>query len=147
MIFSLQVIRANQLILLKEKYIAEKGFPKNESTINAFALVLENTCLFGDLLVHMPDMSHLILKPMFNWKEIINWGLDFAQNFYNQVIDVKTQKMLSIVRQEVNPELRNDDYVNPYSDENLKEPPSAKRDKIKRKIRKGPQLGSGNVEL
>ena len=129
-----------------KSYIPLNGFPKTETEIEALALILENVCLFGDLVLHMPEMSYKILAKHKSWKELINVELYFIQHFYKTIIDGKTQRMLSLLNQEINPEERSDNYINPYhtSDTNTEQPIKPKK---KRKIRKGPQLGSGNVEL
>lgn len=105
------------------------------------ALTLENTCLFGDLVLHMPEMSYKVLKKHEHWLELMNKCLAFTKYFYKTVVDSNTQKLLSLFDQEINPDKRSDDYVNPYYE---RTDSSTLKDakKLRKKIRKGPQLGS-----
>lgn len=114
--------------------------------IDAIALTLENTCLFGDLLLHLPELSYKILNKQNQWRELINWSLSFATNFYENIIDIQSQKMLSLLEQEINIEKRTADYQNPYY--NLKDKHTQKQTtkKPRKQIRKGPQLSSSGTE-
>lgn len=88
----------------------------------------------------MPDMSEKILSKDQEWKEIVDWAIQFCLTLQD-VIDPKSTKMLSIVDQEINFEKRSDDYINPYRD--TPEKPN-KRTKEKKKLKRGPQLHSAS---
>lgn len=134
------MVTENQDILLREEYSPAAGFPKTDVTVDAMALTLENTCLFGDLVLHMPEMSYKVLKKHEHWLELMNKCLEFSKHFYKAVVDINTQKMLSLFDQEINPDKRSDDYMNPYYEKIVS---STKKDtKLRKKFRKGPHLGS-----
>lgn len=135
------MLTENQQILLLEKYSPAAGFPKTDVTVDAMALMLENTCLFGDLVLHMPELSYKILKKHEHWLELMNKCLEFSQHFFKTVVDNNTQKMLSLLDQEINPDKRSDDYVNPYY-ENAVSSTTKDSKKLRKTFRKGPQLGS-----
>lgn len=135
----LTILRENRPKLPQEDY-SISGFPTNDSMIDAFTLVVENTCLIGEVILYMPDMSAKILsKDKMDWKETLNWAIEFTKGVHD-VIDPKTSKMLSLVDQEINIEKRTGDYINPYRE--TEPPPTSlkKRIKEKKKLKKGPQL-------
>lgn len=137
----LTVLRENREKLMNDNYSASQGFPKTTVAIDALSLILENTCLFGDLVLHMPDMSEKILSKVMEWKEVIVWAIHFTLGFHD-VIDPKTMKMLSLVDQEINVEKRTGDYINPYRESVQSAPTATKRKKQKNKLKRGPQLHS-----
>lgn len=135
------MVTENQQILLQENYSPAAGFPKTDVTVEAVALTLENTCLLGDLVLHMPELSYKILKKQENWLELMNKCLAFSKHFFKTVVDNNTQKMLSLFDQEINPDKRSVDYVNPYY-EQINSSTTKDAKKLRKKTRKGPQLGS-----
>ncbi|KAG4070659.1 hypothetical protein HA402_013579 [Bradysia odoriphaga] len=140
----LAIIRENRPKLVQEDY-SISGFPKASNMVDALTLVVENTCLIGDLILHMPDLSDKILAKDNDWKETLNWAVQFTVGVQD-VIDPKTLKMLSLVDQEINVEKRTSNYINPYR--KTEQPSAKKRTKEKKKLKKGPQLHSaGRTEL
>lgn len=132
----LSILHENKEKLLKEGYSISQGFPKTTTLIDAVSLIVENTCLIGDMILHMPDMSDKILSKDKNWKQILDWAVEFTVTL-DDVIDPKTRKMLSLLDQEINVEKRTNDYINPY-----REGPAIpnKRTKQKKKLKRGPQM-------
>lgn len=135
----LQVLKENREILHMENYEPHAGFPTTENTIDAVVLILENTCMFGDLHLHLPDMAYKILAGSPDWRTHINWALEFSGHFVTSVFDESSRQLLSLYNQEINVEERTDDYVNPYVETDSKKSDNNKR-KNRKKIRKGPQL-------
>lgn len=127
-------------ILHDEHYSPVDGFPTEERTIDSAVLILENTFLFGDLLLHMPDMSYKILgnKRHKEWRSLLNWALEFAVHFDTTIFDENSRKLISLTDQEINVDKRTSDYINPYAEI---EKSSESKPKQRKKIRKGPQLG------
>lgn len=122
------------------------GFPKEEDEIESVALILENTCLFAELYLHLPDMASIVVEHMKGWDIMINWALEFC-NYFPEIIDVKSQKLLETLDMEVNPDKRPPGYKNPFFTEE-KPATNAKQveKKPKKKPKKGPKL-AGRVEL
>lgn len=139
--------------LLDSKFdLLADGFPtQNKTLIETVTVTLENTCLFGEVILHYPDMSYVILQRevVDDWRRLINWCLSFARPFYDRVIDDKSQTLLSLLEQEINPDKRRKDYVNPFRADadstanttKVKKPKSAKK-----KLKRGPQM-SKKTEL
>lgn len=117
------------------------GFPKVESTIDAMALTLENTCLFAELLLHLPELSYKILAKHKEWRPLLNDSMHFVRQFYPTVVDANAQRLLSLFDQEINVEKRTEDYVNPYYNKLGAEAVTAKPKKQRKRIAKGPRLG------
>lgn len=145
-----EVIQENRDMLRQLKF-DEKSleFPTRTKTFESLSTILENTCLFGDLILHVPDISYVILAKRSSWRPEIDWSIQFTLK-RKSWLDPITVKMLSILNQELNETERSPDYVNPYY-ENVngkKDKKEQKKDKkIKKKLRKGPQLYSGKNEL
>lgn len=143
----LTILRENRQKLNEADYNSTGGFPTTTTLIDALTLVVENTCLVGDMILHMPDMSEKILSKDREWREILNWAVEFTASVEG-VIDAKTEKMLSLVDQEINIEKRTNDYTNPYRETPHPTATPKKRTKEKKKLKKGPQLHSvGRTEL
>lgn len=125
---------------MKEDYSTSQGFPKTTTLMDAVTLIIENTCLMGDLVLHLPDMSEKILSKDKEWRETVNWAIRFTSNL-DDIIDPKSLKMLSLFDQEINIEKRTNDYINPYREQLTTTKPT-KRIKEKKKLKRGPQLHS-----
>lgn len=118
-------------------------FPSQDARLlDALTITLENTCVFGELILHNPDMSYRILESRKNgpaWKELLNWCLKYTRQFNDRIIDAKSQELLWLTEQEVNPEKRTDDFINPYRNKaDTKD--KAKKKKAATKRPKGPQM-------
>lgn len=139
----LTILRDNRQQVVKEDYSTSRGFPITATLIDALTLIVENTCLIGDMILHMPDMSEKILSRDKEWKEILNWAVQFTLSVQD-VIDAKTVKMLSLVDQEINIEKRTNNYINPYREAEQPSTMPTKRTKEKKKLKRGPQLRSAD---
>lgn len=100
--------------LKAEKY-APPDFPKSDSTIDAFALTLENTALLVEMFLRQPTMSYKVMaRQRADWKNIVNWAISFCGNYINTIIDERTTEMLAIFALEMHPEHRPANFANPY---------------------------------
>lgn len=126
-------------------------FPSDDKNlVEAISVTLENTCLFGEMLLHHPDMSYIILqRPKKSvapgeWQDLINWCLKYTRYFYDRIIDGHSQTLLSLTDQEINPGNRLPNYANPYRarKEAAGGNGSGKKDgnKSRKKLKKGPQI-------
>lgn len=124
-------------------------FPvKNKKLVDAIVVMLANTCLFGEIVLRFPDMSYRSLQANFPesnaidniyWRNLINWCLKYSKHFYERIVDTKGQELLWLLDQEINPERRTGNFVNPYR---LAEPKHEHKKKPPKKLKKGPQLTS-----
>lgn len=145
----LEILDTNRALLVAAEYQPTDGFPRTETTIDAFAGIVENTCLFADLVLHTPDMSSKILAKQTDWRAILDWSTAFAQHFHDTILDEKSRELLSLFDQEINVDRRRADYVNPYRSANRADMQATTPKKERRKLPKGPQMvgGGGRVDL
>jgi hypothetical protein len=115
----------------------------------ALSSILESTALFGDIVLHLPNITHRILKTQQKWNFTIHWSLNFI-NQTRHLLDKSTITMIHLVEQELNITERDPSYFNPYrsstgsiskTENTTTKKKSAKRDKRK----KGPQIAK--IEL
>lgn len=115
------------------------GFPAtNNSQFEALSSVLESTCLFADVILHLPEMSRKVLKRRPNWKKTIDWALEFSKSL-DYITDEVTQKLLITLDYEINESKRPTNYRNPYYKQKIPETNKDKK-KTKKKLKKGPQM-------
>lgn len=131
-------------------------FPaKDKRLVDAIIVMLDNTCLFGEIILHFPDMSYRSLESSFAnsddasivpWRNLINWCTKYAKYFYERIVDAKGQQLLSLFDQEINPERRTDDYINPYrsADSVVHSHKNEHKKKAPKKLKKGPRLNTHN---
>ncbi|KDQ71586.1 coiled-coil domain-containing protein 134-like [Zootermopsis nevadensis] len=143
------VIKSSRVTLESLGYIPGiSAFPKDEDTLDALANILENTALFGDILLRLPDISHKILISKHEWEVSLQWSLGFSNQTH--LLDKQTQKLVYLASQEINVTERNPNYLNPYSKihkqkhdkQQSPEQNVAKKKKMK-KHKKGPRMSSG----
>ncbi|KAK9731834.1 ERK and JNK pathways, inhibitor [Popillia japonica] len=118
-------------------------FPTNERVRDSLSNILENTALFGEIVLRFPDVAQVVLKTNNNWDVLLQWGIAFS-NQVKYLLDKSTIKLLYLVSQELNHVERDPNYVNPYRKENwmqtLNEDIVPVKKKKKKEIKKGPQL-------
>lgn len=143
----MQVLQQTKSILQSAQYdpMVDK-FPSNDvRLIDALTITLENVCLFGEIILHVPDISYRALESrqntdstLPNWKDVVNWCIKYTRYFNDRIIDTKSQQLLWLMEQEINPEKRTANYTNPYRIAVEKQ--SHKKDKKTKNIKKGPRL-------
>lgn len=118
--------------------------------VAALSNILENTALFGDIILHLPDISHRILKTQQNLNSTMHWSLNFA-NQTRYLLDKSTITMIHLVEQELNITEREPNYFNRYrsavhANENdlqtatMTEKKKKKQSTKREKRKKGPQI-------
>ncbi|PSN36269.1 hypothetical protein C0J52_22624 [Blattella germanica] len=145
------VIQASRVQLESSGYIpGSSTFPKDENILDALANILENTALFGEILLRLPDITHKILASKHDWEILIQWSIGFANQTH--LLDKQTLKLIYLVSQELNIQERDPDYINPYSNnyqEKQKVPEenvstNTAKKKKKKEYKKGPRMSSGS---
>lgn len=130
-------------------------FPAKDRRLNdAIAVTLDNICLFGEIILHFPDISYRALESNYansddatnvQWRELVNWCLKYSKYFYERIIDAKGQQLLSLLDQEINPDRRTEDYVNPYrKSDALEQSKREHKKKAPKKLHRGPRLNAHN---
>lgn len=146
-------------------FVPGDPFPEKQPLRDAMSKVFENTAMFGDLILRLPDLTHDIYSKNKNWEFLIGWGVWFSME--SGIFKGPHEKLLTLMSMEIGLQEKDETYVNPYkhSDDILldtkdfeKELEDRKKkeksEKIKKKSeetkkkRKGPKLsGGGHTEL
>ncbi|KMQ95754.1 coiled-coil domain-containing protein 134 [Lasius niger] len=153
-----EVIESSKNVIEKAGFVPNNSsFPKDtnvkderEIFVAALSSVLENTALFGDIILHLPDITHRILKTQQEWSPTIHWSLNFT-NQMRHLLNKSTITMIRLVEQELNITERDPSYFNPYRsaihvgyqhEDTVKK---KKKPVKKEKRKKGPQIAK--IEL
>ncbi|KAK8725756.1 hypothetical protein OTU49_010464 [Cherax quadricarinatus] len=141
-----EVLGQNQVTLREAGYIPGMDFPEDEKVRDALSQTLENTAFMGELLLHLPDIMHSLLRDHKPWQLVFTWGAFFATQ--SKFLDKNTNKFIHLVSQELGIVEKDVRYTNPYSQSARHEvhgastpanqSPTSKAKK--KKFRKGPQL-------
>ncbi|XP_076622684.1 coiled-coil domain-containing protein 134 [Colletes latitarsis] len=121
-----------------------KSLPQNFTIQSAISGVLENTLLFGDIVLHFPHVMHRILKKQEKWNQIIDWSLNFT-NRTRYLLDQESLDIIKLMSQELRITEREPGYINPYrrlteSRDGNKGETKTKRSSRKEKRKRGPQM-------
>lgn len=125
---------------------AQDPFPTDNPTlVRAVAAVLENVCMFGEIIIHMPTISIRVLNQIkvdtgVDWKGLLNWSIEFSRHFHDRILDANDQKLLSLLEQEINPDRRTEDYTNPYRGPKKSQTLANNKRKITKTRKKGPAM-------
>ncbi|KAL0125190.1 hypothetical protein PUN28_004376 [Cardiocondyla obscurior] len=145
----MEVIESSKNVLEKAGFPPRNNsFPEDTNVKDALSSILENSALFGDIILHLPDICHRILRTQPGWNSTIHWSLNFA-NQMRHLLNKSTITMFRLVEQELNVTERDPGYFNPYRsaahagqhEDTVKKKKSAKKEKRK----KGPQIAK--IEL
>lgn len=136
-------MQQTQHIIQNSQYdpLVDKFPPQDVRLFDAITVTLENTCLFGEVLLHNPDISYRMLESQQgpDWKDLINWCIKYARQFNGRIIDEKGKELLWLIDQEINPERRSDNFINPYRSSNVQKDTTKKKKKAK-KLERGPRM-------
>ncbi|XP_017774008.1 PREDICTED: coiled-coil domain-containing protein 134-like [Nicrophorus vespilloides] len=120
-------------------------FPNDDNTKDALSNILENTALFSEILLRLPDISISILKTNNNWDMLLQWSIAFAHQV-QYLLDESTIKLLHLVSQELNHTEKDPNYVNTYrkvdkiNSENMINNAEVKKKRRKKVMKRGPRL-------
>lgn len=124
--------------LTKWGHLPDDPFPQNEMIRNSVSKILENTALFGDLMLKLPEISHELYDRQNVWNIMMEWCIHFCQE--SGMFDKLHLKLLDTLNQELELVPQDPKYLNPYRKMNKE---SSKEEKPKPKAkqkRKGPKL-------
>lgn len=144
-----EVIESSKSVLEKAGFLPQNGsFPEDTNVKDALSSILENTALFGDIILHLPDITHRILRTQPGWNSTLHWSLNFV-NQTRHLLNKSTITMFRLVEQELNITERDPAYFNPYRSAahagQREEPVKKKKPAKKEKRKKGPQIAK--IEL
>ncbi|EFN78806.1 Coiled-coil domain-containing protein 134 [Harpegnathos saltator] len=110
----MEVIESSRNVIEKAAFVpSNSSFPEDTNVKEALSSILENTALFGDIILHLPDISHRILRAQQSLNSTIHWSLNFV-NQTRHLLDKSTIAMIHLVEQELNITERDPNYFNRY---------------------------------
>lgn len=127
-------------------------FPENETIRESMSKVLENTAMFGDLVLRLPDIVHSIYDRKKEWQITMTWAVWFANE--SGIFAGANAKLLHLMSQEINLIPQEENYQNPFREEEIlksgteeetKETKKKQKQKKKKEKdkKKGPRLSGG----
>ncbi|CAL4226615.1 unnamed protein product, partial [Meganyctiphanes norvegica] len=69
-------------------------FHKSEKFPTALSLTLENAALLSELVLHLPDICHRVLRAHKPWHLMLTWGIFFASQ--STFLDSNTHKLIRL---------------------------------------------------
>ncbi|KYN02698.1 hypothetical protein ALC62_06498 [Cyphomyrmex costatus] len=139
----MEVIESSKSVLEKAGFLQHNSsFPEDTNVKDALSSILENIALFGDIILHLPDITHRILRTQPGWNSTLHWSLNFA-NQTRYLLNKSTITMFRLVEQELNITERDPAYLNPYrsaAHAGQREDSIKKKSAKKEKRKKGPQI-------
>ncbi|XP_017893035.1 coiled-coil domain-containing protein 134-like [Ceratina calcarata] len=117
-----------------------RSLPQNVTIQSAISTTLENTALFGDILLHFPHITHRILRTQQKWNPVISWSLNFTYRT-RHLLDKDTFDKIHLASQELNVIKREQGYFNPYWQSTESQKGDKEKTKKKKSTKKrGPQI-------
>lgn len=93
-------------------FIPGDDFPTNETIRESMSKILENTALFGDLILRMPNVVHDFYDKNRDWHMMLRWAYDFS--LQSTVFEGPHEKLLSLMAQEADIIPKSPNYVNHF---------------------------------
>ncbi|GFS47273.1 coiled-coil domain-containing protein 134 [Trichonephila inaurata madagascariensis] len=138
-----EVVSAGKVIVENSDYIPGSDLPSNETVAAALSQIVDNTAMFGDFQLKLPDVTDRIMKNHPEWLVLMKWAIGFSNS--TGIYDPKTTEMIDLLCQEMNLIERKSNFINPYRkyDEKITTPSSNNNVQPKQKkmnIKKGPRM-------
>nr|XP_022328175.1 coiled-coil domain-containing protein 134-like [Crassostrea virginica] len=116
-------------------YLPGDPFPRNNTVRDGLSKVFENTAMFGDLVLRLPDIVHSIYDKNKEWQLLIGWCYWFCKE--SGVFDGTNGILLHLMAQEINLIEKEEDYTNPFTLKNqVKQQTESNDEKKENKIKK-----------
>ncbi|RUS82168.1 hypothetical protein EGW08_010050 [Elysia chlorotica] len=124
-------------------YVSGDEFPDDPETKEDLSKVLENTFMFGDLLLQRPKATHSVYDEHKDWQDQLNWAYNVCSK--SGVFTVPEQQFLDLMAMEAGILPKDATFENPYLDDSEKprkrfEEPKPKEKKKPKKSQRGPRL-------
>ena len=135
-------LRENRVQLESSSFITDTSiFPGDEKTRTVLSTILENTCLFGEIVLRYPDAAEKLLRTNHGWDELLQWCIALC-NQVKHLLGKSTLVMLRLVSQELNHVERDQNYINPYRKQvHWETEPVVEKEKRKKKeVKRGPRF-------
>jgi len=149
----LKVMKDARVIVQESNYYPGMDFPKDEKAREAISQILENSALFAEIILRLPDLTERIYKKDNEMKMTIDWAINFSSS--TNFLDEISKNLIHLASQELNLTPKEENFVNPYRISAMKKaqrekekeseaqgPPEKKAKKKKEKNPRGPRLQS-----
>lgn len=153
-----KVLEESKNHLTEYGFVPGDPFPENETIRDAMSNVFENTAMFGDLILRLPDITHDIYHRHKHWEFLIGWAVWFSME--SGVFQGPHEKLLTLMSMELGLMPKDDSFVNPYEEMEFlkgveeaqkelekkikKEQTNKPKKKTQKTKRKGPKLSGGH---
>lgn len=135
------VLKTTRAILENSNFIPALNFPTNVTVIEALGQVLDNTALYCEFQLKLPDITDRIMNIQNDWLVLAKWAIGFSNS--TGLYDNKTSHLMNLVCQEMNLIERSENFINPYRKSNTEIPPRYEKvspTKKKKIFHKGPRM-------
>lgn len=144
------VIENSRVMLEASDYIPGiSRFPENENLRDSLSNILENTALFGEIILRYPDVTLKIFQENDEFSNLYKWAVTFM-GLNQNLLDSSTLTLVHLVSQELNYTERDPNYSNPYKKIIHSQKPPIQMPQPKKKkpklLKKGPRL-TPHIEL
>jgi len=136
------VMSRHKVNLENAGYIPGDEFPTDLDIRESFSLILENSCLFCDIALRLPDEIDKRMSARRELQLTIRWAVGYVKDL--QLIDESTRKLLNLCAQEIKLVDRDPDFHNPYrmrkvQQKRFEDPPVPPK-KERKKLKRGPKM-------
>lgn len=137
-----EVMSRHRINLENAGFIPGDEFPEDENVRDSVVLILENSCLFCDIALRLPDEIHKRMKANKDLDLTLRWAVGYVKEWDS--LDESTLKLLHLCAQELNLVDRDSDYYNPYrivkkAPKRFEDPPPPQK-KERKKLKRGPKM-------
>lgn len=137
-----EVMSRNRIKIENAGFIPGDEFPTDEVLRDSLSLLLENSCLFCDIALRIPDEIDRRLRERKELNITLRWAVGYVKDL--RMLDDSTSKLLNLCAQEINLIDKSPDYHNPYRIERkpqkrFEDPPPTQK-KERKKLKRGPKM-------
>ncbi|XP_005097575.1 coiled-coil domain-containing protein 134 [Aplysia californica] len=142
-----KTIEQAKVNLTMSGFLPGDPFPENDTVRDYVSKVLENTAMFGDMVLRLPDLVHDLYDRQREWQLLLAWSYGFCTQ--SGAFEGPNEQLLHLMAQEVGIIAMDPNYVNPFKAANQKkkryEEPAKPAKKKQKKIRRGPRLSHSEL--
>lgn len=142
-----EVMSRNRIKIENAGFIPEQEFPTDAMLRDSLSLLLENSCLFCDIALRIPDEIDRRLRASKELNLTLRWAVGYVKDL--KMLDASTSKLLNLCAQEINLIDKTADYHNPYRIERAAqkrfEDPPTPRKKERKKLKRGPKMSHAEL--
>ncbi|XP_035232567.1 coiled-coil domain-containing protein 134-like isoform X2 [Stegodyphus dumicola] len=94
-----EVMGLSKTILEHSGYIPGLDVPVNNTVSEALGQILDNTALYGDFQLKLPDITDRIMKNHPDWLVLIKWAIGFSNS--TELFNESTMHMIDLLEEPV----------------------------------------------